>query len=106
MPINEVNDSTEEKEVYVMKINGNFGSMNVNPYKKQLDKMKSINSEAGKKADKLEISSEAKQLLNGSRFEAERQEKIESLKQQIESGTYQVDPKKVAQKMYEFWTKQ
>ncbi|WP_102344862.1 flagellar biosynthesis anti-sigma factor FlgM [Bacillus sp. Marseille-P3661] len=82
-----------------MKIN-NIGSIH-NPYMKQIEKMEKAQKAAAK--DKIEISSEAMELQKGSRIETERQEKVAALKAKIQSGEYQVNPREVAKKMYEFW---
>ncbi|CAM3526460.1 flagellar biosynthesis anti-sigma factor FlgM [Marinicrinis lubricantis] len=52
----------------------------------------------GKQKDSIHISSEAKELLQGTRS-PERAEKLEQLKEAVSSGTYQVDAGKVAEKM-------
>lgn len=53
--------------------------------------------------DQVQISTEALELQKGSHIETERQAKVEELKNKIESGEYQVNPREVAKKMYEFW---
>lgn len=83
-----------------MKIN-NFGSVNTNPYKKQIEKMDRLQKTTS--TDQIQISAEAMELQKGSRIETERQAKVEELKNKIESGEYQVNPREVAKKMYEFW---
>lgn len=83
-----------------MKIN-NLQGMNINPYKKQAEKYEQIQSSNRK--DKIEISSEAKQLQKLGTFEAERKEKVEAIKKQVESGNYEINPRKIAEKMYSFW---
>ncbi|WP_066175608.1 flagellar biosynthesis anti-sigma factor FlgM [Bacillus marinisedimentorum] len=89
-----------------MKVNGNqYGNMNVNPYKKQLDKVEQAKQMNSKQTDKIEISKEAQQMQQKSPIEAERQEKVEAIKKQVESGTYKVDPQLVAKKMVDFWFK-
>ena len=88
------------KEVRYVKING-FRPVNVNPYQKQLDKTEKTQS--AKQKDQLEISQEALDLQKGSQFEVDRQQKVAELKSKVESGDYQVDPKKTAQKLYSFW---
>ncbi|HHY74194.1 MAG TPA: flagellar biosynthesis anti-sigma factor FlgM [Bacillus bacterium] len=83
-----------------MKIN-NFGHVNFNPYKKQIEKLDQLQKTTG--SDKIQISTEAMEMQKGSRIEAERQAKVEELKNKIESGEYKVDSREVARKMYEFW---
>ena len=62
-----------------MKING-IGSMGVNPYNLQANKQDNVKSSYKANRDKLEISSEAKEMQQGSTISAERQEKVEKLK--------------------------
>lgn len=73
----------------------------MNPYKKQIEKMDKLQKTAG--TDKIQISTEALELQKGSRIETDRQAKVDELKSKIESGEYQVNPREVAKKMYEFW---
>lgn len=54
------------------------------------------------KEDKLEISSATREMH--SKFESERQERVQTLKAQIESGEYKVDTHKVAQSLISFWS--
>lgn len=85
-----------------MKINP-FGPLNNNPYRKQIEQQE-IKRETVKKRDQLEISSEAKEMLSQEKVTKAREEKVEALKQQVQSGNYKVDPKAVANKFYEFWS--
>lgn len=73
----------------------------MNPYKKQIEKMNQLQKTSS--TDQVQISTEAMELQKGSRIETERQAKVEELKNKIESGEYQVNPREVAKKMYEFW---
>lgn len=73
----------------------------MNPYKKQIEKMDKLQKTAG--TDKIQISTEALELQKGNRIETDRQAKVDELKSKIESGEYQVNPREVAKKMYEFW---
>ncbi|GLB60195.1 flagellar biosynthesis anti-sigma factor FlgM [Cytobacillus sp. NCCP-133] len=85
-----------------MKIN-NIGRTNMNPYNKQMDKMEKAQNVT--KRDKIEISSEALNLQKGNPLEMERQQKVEKLKEEVQSGKYEINAKEVAKKMYEFWNK-
>lgn len=84
-----------------MKINP-IHSMNTNPYKKviEADTEKRV---VKKGRDQLEISSEAKELLQGSEWSAEREKKINELKTLIESGNYKVNYKQTAEKLLDYW---
>lgn len=79
-------------------------SMNTNPYKKvaetDMDKIPTK-----KTKDKLEISTEAKELLQGSEWAAERQKKVNEIKKLIESGDYEINYKKTAEKLLDYWKK-
>lgn len=86
-----------------MKINP-FNSVHNNPYRKQIEKQEKAN-DAQHKKDKLEISQVAKEMQESTKLEAARQEKVNELKQKIESGDYKVDPYAVAKKFYEYWSK-
>ncbi|MFS0864958.1 flagellar biosynthesis anti-sigma factor FlgM [Fredinandcohnia sp. 179-A 10B2 NHS] len=85
-----------------MKIN-QFGSVGMNPYKKQMSKI--AETEKTTKTDKVEISSAAKQLQETSPIVVARQQKVEALKQQVQSGTYKVDSESVAKSVYDFYFK-
>ena len=84
-----------------MKINP-YQSVQQNPYRKQIEKTEQTASVQAKR-DKLEISSEALTMQQGTRIEKERLEKVEALKSKIEAGEYHVDSKAIANKFYEFW---
>ncbi|MBG9544717.1 flagellar biosynthesis anti-sigma factor FlgM [Cytobacillus firmus] len=83
-----------------MKVN-NFGKVNMNPYQKQAEKLEDVKKT--KARDKVQISAEAIELQKGNSLEKERIEKTEELKRKIEAGEYQVNPREVAKKIYEFW---
>nr|WP_110112538.1 flagellar biosynthesis anti-sigma factor FlgM [Bacillus sp. CGMCC 1.16541] len=86
-----------------MKIN-RYGSFSVNPYKKQMDQQQKANVIDHKK-DKVEISSQGKEMQHVNAFSTERQQKVEELKKQIQQGTYKVEPQDVAKSMIDFYTK-
>lgn len=77
-------------------------SMHTNPYYKKISKeqMEQQTKKEGK--DKLEISTEAKQLLNGAEL-TEREKKILEIKALIESGNYKINYEKTAEKLLQFW---
>ncbi|KDE46047.1 flagellar biosynthesis anti-sigma factor FlgM [Geobacillus sp. CAMR12739] len=84
-----------------MKIH-HIGPMGVNPYQRQLAKTERL--AAGKaNGDQVEISKEAKELQEAASWEQARQAKLDELRQQIENGTYQVDPRAVAKRMIEYY---
>jgi negative regulator of flagellin synthesis FlgM len=85
-----------------MKIN-NFNRVTNNPYQKQLNKQAEVKQTQTKKMDQIEISSKALEMQKGEEVLAVRKEKVDSLKNQINSGSYQVNYDKVAEKFLEFW---
>ena len=93
-----------ESEENKMKIN-NYGTQGVNPYKKINKVEQSNKAESTKGTDKVEISAAAKELQQGSQVSSARMEKIESLKKQIQSGTYEVNAKDVAKSILNFYSK-
>lgn len=85
-----------------MKIN-HVGPMGVNPYKRQLDKQVNLEQSTRKTTDKVEISSAAKELQESLQITKERQEKVEEIKQQVQTGTYTIDSKEIAKGIYNFF---
>ncbi len=79
---------------------GNIQSM-MNVYKNQ--GLKSSESKSASRMDEVQISSEAldfQTVLNAAKNIPDiRQDKVNELKQQIDSGTYRVDAHKIAEKM-------
>ncbi|WP_185819870.1 flagellar biosynthesis anti-sigma factor FlgM [Salibacterium salarium] len=85
-----------------MNINS-LGPVN-NPYQKQADSQRSAQAEPPQQdQDKVEISNQAKQMHQGSEIEQSRQEKIDALKNKVESGEYKMDLQETAQKFTDFW---
>jgi negative regulator of flagellin synthesis FlgM len=70
-----------------MKIN-NLGPTGINPYKKAINKLDKVNNTTNAKADKLEISSAAKEMQQISQVDDTRQKKVEELKLSVQNGTY------------------
>lgn len=85
-----------------MKIN-NIGPSGINPYKKAEKLFNAAKSE--QKTDKVEISSAAKELQQSNSVVSERLNKIEALKQQVQSGTYNMDPEATAKSIIDFYSK-
>ena len=83
-----------------MKIN-NFRPVNMNPYNKQMEKQDQLQS--SKKKDKIEISPEALELQRGNQLEMDRHERVNELKNKVQSGEYKVNPEEIAHKMNSFW---
>jgi negative regulator of flagellin synthesis FlgM len=54
----------------------------------------------------VQISSRGREMSQAMMSEqAQRQQRVQELKQQIATGNYQVDSNKIADKMLDFWTK-
>ncbi len=82
-----------------MKINP-IHSMNANPYK-QVAKDEPGQAAKKKERDQLEISTEAQKLLDTER--TDREKKVQKLKHLIEIGKYEIDYKKTAEKLLDYW---
>lgn len=88
----------------MMKITS-FGVNSVNPYSKQQKSLKAAESKSAVSTDKIEISSAAKEMSASSTYNSERAQKIQKLKEDIQAGTYQVDARKVAEDMLNYYRK-
>ncbi len=84
-----------------MKIN-DIGRVGAVKAYQQTTKIKN-DSKAEAKKDELQISKAGQELLKAQRSDilnpAQRNGKIESIKEQVETGTYQIDSKAVAEKL-------
>jgi len=86
-----------------MKIN-HLNQYGVNPYQKAVNKA-DTSMKPSQLADKVEISSKAKELQQLSSVEVERQAKIDEIKKQVENGTYQVNVNETAKGVLDFYSK-
>mgnify|MGYP003447841177 FL=1 len=86
-----------------MKIN-HLNEYGVNPYQKAVNKA-DTSMKPSQLADKVEISSKAKELQQLSSVEVERQAKIDEIKKQVENGTYQVNVNETAKGVLDFYSK-
>ena len=93
-------EKTGEEELTV-KING-IGLNNVNPYN-QTKRPQQTNKAGQSFADKLEISSAAKEMKVASEYTEARAERVQQLKAEIESGEYKVNARKVAEDMLKYY---
>jgi negative regulator of flagellin synthesis FlgM len=84
-----------------MKINETGRINAMNPYQRSADAQRQEHMKKSSRKDEVSISDEAIQLLQAqnSGNDAERALKIDSLKQQVSAGTYQVDAAKLAEKL-------
>lgn len=83
----------------------NYGVNKVNPYQNQSLKTEQVKKSTFSVTDQLEISSAAKDLQGIKSYADERAERVQQLKEQIESGNYQVDAKKLASDMLKYYRK-
>jgi len=89
-----------------MKINNNNISKMLSAYNKQnlnTTKTKENESTRLKRKDEINISDEAKEIQSLMKklkdMPEVRQEKINEIKEKINSGNYEIDPEKIAEKM-------
>lgn len=82
-----------------------YGVNSVNPYNKQQNSIKAAENKKTISSDKIEISSAAKEMSASSTYSAERAQKVQQLKEQIQSGEYQVDARKVAEDLLKYYRK-
>lgn len=85
-----------------MKIN-QVNQYGVNPYQKAVNKA-DTSMKPSQLADKVEISSQAKEMQNISSVTVERQAKIDEIKMQIENGTYQMNVNETAKSVFNFYS--
>ncbi|WP_144697841.1 flagellar biosynthesis anti-sigma factor FlgM [Fictibacillus phosphorivorans] len=85
-----------------MRIN-HFNSIQNNPYTKQVPHMKDNHVKDAYKKDEIQISDEAKKLLSSSKFEQDRTNKVNEIKQQVDRGTYQVNVSKTAASIIQYY---
>lgn len=85
-----------------MKIN-NINNSGINPYKRQQNKVDQAAKTGLQKADKLEISSAAKEMQGTSKLVKERQAKVEELKINVQNGNYKPEPQNIAKGLINFY---
>lgn len=87
-----------------MKVN-KFNLPPINPYKANQLKTEKTEQTMKAQTDKLEISTEAKQLSEITSYSTERNDKIQEIKAQVDAGTYKVDPEKLAANLLSYFNK-
>ena len=87
-----------------MKIN-KFNLPPINPYKANQLKVEKAETKVQTYTDKLEISTEAKQLSGIPSYGIERNERIAEIKSQIDAGTYKVDSEALAANLISYYNK-
>mgnify|MGYP001172531500 CR=1 FL=1 len=88
-----------------MKVNESGRMSQIQAYRSQAQaaNAKQASGMRGKAKDDVKISEEAMKLLETQRANAsDRSEKIERLKQEVQSGTYRVSTEKLAEKLWPF----
>lgn len=80
---------------------GNFSPIHAYPKTMKVEQAKPATTVSSE--DHVQISSQAQELFNKTAKEAIRQEKVQAIKQQIENGTYEIDSKRIAQDVTDFW---
>ncbi|MDQ0352904.1 negative regulator of flagellin synthesis FlgM [Alkalibacillus filiformis] len=83
-----------------MKINPT-NKPHLNPYQKQMQNQPA--KQSNQQSDKVEISNKAKAMQEGNSIEKARQDHVQSIKQQVQDGEYDVNLKKTAEKLLEFY---
>ncbi|QKY69944.1 flagellar biosynthesis anti-sigma factor FlgM [Lentibacillus sp. CBA3610] len=78
---------------------------NFNPYKNQLQKQNDYSKGTDKK-DQLEISNQAKEMLENQKTDSTRASHVQQIKDAVDKGDYKINYEKTAQKMIDFWSKQ
>jgi negative regulator of flagellin synthesis FlgM len=87
-----------------MKINDIHRIGGVNPYRKDEVRKPGESKGTGQsRKDEVQISSEAKELMASQMKDPARAEKLESLKQSVNDGTYKVDARKLAEKLLPYF---
>ncbi|WP_270180473.1 flagellar biosynthesis anti-sigma factor FlgM [Alkalihalobacillus sp. CinArs1] len=72
----------------------------VNPYKKHNPVTKVEQAKKAPREDELQISNKARELYT-MKAEEKREAKLDAIQKKIENGTYSVDSKKTAEKLFD-----
>ncbi len=86
-----------------MNIDKPTGPFIIQSYQKQTQVSKVEKTKPVQNEDQLQISKQAKEMFENKAVDPARQEKLNALKAQIQSGEYQVGADQVANKVYQFW---
>nr|WP_236784943.1 flagellar biosynthesis anti-sigma factor FlgM [Alteribacter salitolerans] len=73
-------------------------------YRQQQGGSNNGKSPVNNRKDEVQISSEAKKMQEGTAAAKVRAEKVQEIKERVENGTYEVNVKETARRMYDFWT--
>ncbi|WP_017810944.1 MULTISPECIES: flagellar biosynthesis anti-sigma factor FlgM [Paenibacillus] len=89
-----------------MKINDTQRVNAINPYQRNVEAKSVTNEKKAGRKDEVSISPEAMEMLQANATQAsanaERAQKIQSLKEQVAAGTYKVDAGALADKLLPF----
>ncbi|KOF09893.1 flagellar biosynthesis anti-sigma factor FlgM [Planococcus glaciei] len=87
-----------------MNIDKTTGSSFIQSYQKQMQVSPVERTKPVQKEDQVQISNRAKEMFEkNSGVDSARQEKIDALKMQIQSGNYEVNSAKLADRIHDFW---
>ena len=87
-----------------MNIDKTTGSSFIQSYQKQMQVTQVGKTRSLQKEDQLQISPQAKEMFKKNiEIDVDRQEKINALKAQVQSGEYKVNSEKVADSFFQFW---
>lgn len=81
----------------------NYGVNKVNPYQNQSLKTEQVKKSTLNVTDQLEISSTAKDLQGMKSYTSDRAERVQQLKEQVQSGNYTVDVQKLASDILKYY---
>lgn len=85
-----------------MKVN-KYNIHPVNPYKLNEAKISQQKQPSSIQKDKIEISTEAKKLSKLTEANTERTKRIQQLKNEVESGTYEIDAEQIAKSLLKYY---
>lgn len=80
-----------------------FGTSGINPYKQYQPTVQQPKSIERTQSDQLHISDRAKELQQKSVTSVEREQRMEQLKVDVQSGNYTVNQKEVARSLVDFY---
>ncbi|CEG25902.1 flagellar biosynthesis anti-sigma factor FlgM [Bacillus sp. B-jedd] len=84
-----------------MRIDAKYGFYS---YQNQQNRLNNVNIEKKSSTSEVKISERGKEMAKAAASEqAERQKRVQELKQQIADGSYKVDSSKIADKLVGFW---
>lgn len=76
----------------------------LNVYNNQMQKQQQHKQKLNRE-DRLQISNEAKRLQQDGQIDKKRTAYVESIKNKVATGNYEINLEKTAQKMIDFWSR-